>query len=152
MIVVPDDEPLMCTIDNQCFEGVCREGLCLGICESSVDCGTGQICVANICETELQPDLECYFNSDCPEATDTCINATCHQGCEMDADCANAADFCDAGVCRPDWRPFVECLFTTDCADGFECVDGGCRLSCTDEDACVESYGAGSTCERGFCQ
>ncbi|MEO1174933.1 MAG: hypothetical protein AAFX94_23195, partial [Myxococcota bacterium] len=91
-----------------------------------VDCGTGQVCVLNVCAEEVQPDVECFFSSDCPTDGDTCINATCHPSCGEDVDCANPRDFCDEGICRPDWRPVSECVLNTDCDEGEECVDGAC--------------------------
>jgi hypothetical protein len=144
-----------CERDAECAGGICRpnalgEGLCHKACNADGDCGTGDTCQDGHCFKNPTPPITCIFNRDCGGSF-TCINATCHPDCAVDADCPNPADFCDQGICQPDWRRKSECTIDSDCAFAKDqCVDGTCATRCL-QDADCAGCPHGPTCVMGYC-
>jgi hypothetical protein len=139
-----------CRFDQQCGPGArCQEGHCQRPCTGPTFCGTGDVCREGFCQPDGQSGGQCVYSPQCPSAG-TCINGTCHPGCDRDLDCPNHADVCDRGVCRPDERPLPPCTGNAQCAAGASCVDGLCRPGCGCDADCAP-WGARAVCAHGFC-
>ena len=118
-----------CARDAQCGEGQCVEGECFEACVSDEQCGTGDRCAVEsgrrICEPDVTPALSCADSSDCDSGA-TCVNGTCHPGCDFDTECSNGADRCLFNLCTADRRPIAECAVNAECSTGEVCSDGRC--------------------------
>ncbi|MBU1218618.1 hypothetical protein KKF34_01080 [Myxococcota bacterium] len=149
----PRDPGLNCLINEHCGQnGVCINGECHAPCVDSDDCGTAQVCgTSGICVDDPNPGTECTINTDCVDSTDICINGVCHDSCTVNSDCSNSNDRCDDGVCVPNDVARPMCYTNNDCNGGEECVDGVCRVPCTDADDCVACPGNPICGAGGFC-
>ncbi len=119
-----------CTRDGQCGTGVCSEGLCFYGCADPGECGTGDVCEAVgsvlVCRTPEEPVVQCTRSAECGNGQ-VCLNAVCHDSCEMTSDCSNALDRCVDAICVPDRSIVSECLLDRECGDGQVCIDASCR-------------------------
>ncbi len=158
-----------CTDDAECPEGRCRLGACGPICESDLDCGTEQLCVAGRCEVrpECQLDADCAKGFSCKAGRCDCIddsscaaNQSCTQGrcetrarCTGDADCSGTGKRCELtqGLCIP------PCRLPSDCAPNvdpnlattlYACTQGTCQRRCVNDATC----GAGLICVANLCE
>jgi peptidoglycan-associated lipoprotein len=62
-----------CTDDDQCGDGVCKNGACTK-CESNDECGPGGKCNAGVCDRPKK----CSVNEDCADDED-CVDGRCRQ-------------------------------------------------------------------------
>jgi hypothetical protein len=80
----------------------------------------------------------CLRDSQCGPGK--CLSGSCYYGCQSDAQCGSG-DRCavESGVriCLPDPNPPVLCTRSAQCDDGFLCLNGGCRQSCTSTEQCT---------------
>ena len=118
-----------CVRDTQCGAGECTSGLCYLACASDKECGTGDRCSVEtgrrICMDDPNPPVRCDESAICT-SVQTCVNGSCHDPCNADADCKNLADRCVDHLCFPDRRPIAECVLNVECASGLVCLDGRC--------------------------
>ncbi|HEX4336774.1 MAG TPA: SUMF1/EgtB/PvdO family nonheme iron enzyme [Polyangiaceae bacterium] len=99
-----------CRYTSECpTPQVCRSGLCIAECLTSVDCSTGQSCVNQVCTAGAAAA------SDAGTGTGTSGTA-----CVYNSDCA-APFACKSGLCR------YECISDVDCNAGDRCVNYSCR-------------------------
>jgi len=79
------------------------------------------------------------------------VDGDCYYGCHSDAQCGSG-DRCSqetgARVCQPDPNPPVACTRTAQCAEGFACLNGGCRQQCTSTEQCTNLL---DRCGSGVC-
>jgi hypothetical protein len=133
---VPPEPPpgvgteIPCTRDGQCGTGVCSEGLCFYGCVDASECGTGDVCEAvagiSVCQAPGEPEVQCTRSAECGNEQ-VCLNAVCHDSCEVTSDCSNALDRCVDGICLPDRSIVSECLLDRECAEGQVCIDASCQ-------------------------
>jgi hypothetical protein len=71
------------------------------------------------------PGVQCQASADCQSAY-TCLNGTCHGGCDVSTDCANPQDRCLDNLCVPDRRPVVQCVLNSECGPDQSCIDSRC--------------------------
>jgi Dickkopf N-terminal cysteine-rich region len=103
------------------------------------------------------PDMTRYSAFDSPCVRDSqcgpgkCMGGNCYYGCQSDAQCGSG-DRCavESGVriCLPDPNPPVVCTRSAQCDDGFLCLNGGCRQSCTSTEQCTNLL---DRCGSGVC-
>lgn len=140
----------LCTWSRECGTGGrCVNGECQRPCTNSSTCGTGDTCQADFCQPAINSGGECLYKTDC-SAGSVCINAFCHAGCKVDADCPNRADACTGNVCRPDRRSTPRCRSNEDCAPDRECVNATCRTPCDSDQNCGAAC-SGTLCRAGYC-
>jgi hypothetical protein len=91
----------------------------------------------------------CVRDSQCGPGK--CKGGNCYYGCQSDAQCGSG-DRCsvESGVrvCLPDPQPPVKCTRSAQCDDGFACLDGGCRQTCTSTEQCNNPL---DRCGSGVC-
>jgi hypothetical protein len=126
----PDAFDFPCARDAQCGTGLCIEGECFYGCAADTDCGTADTCTAvgavNVCQASDDPAISCTRSAECG-FEQVCLNAACHDSCELTSDCNNELDRCVAGVCVPDRRVVAECLLDRECPSGQVCIDAACQ-------------------------
>jgi hypothetical protein len=103
------------------------------------------------------PDMTRYSAFDSPCVRDSqcgpgkCMDGNCYYGCQSDAQCGSG-DRCsvESGVrvCLPDPNPPVECTRSAQCDDGFTCLNGGCRQTCSSTEQCDNLL---DRCGSGIC-
>lgn len=97
---------LTCTVPSQC--GDLQGSQCIGVstkvnyclrpkCQTSNDCGPGNICGTNKICLPYSSTNTCQFNSDCYGGELACINGVCAQ-CSVNTDCAQG-QICQNGTC-----------------------------------------------------
>jgi hypothetical protein len=103
------------------------------------------------------PDMTRYSAFEGPCVRDSqcgpgkCMSGDCYYGCQSDAQCGSG-DRCsvESGVrvCMPDPQPAVKCTRSAQCDDGFACLNGGCRQTCTSTEQCKNVL---DRCGSGVC-
>jgi hypothetical protein len=82
-------------------------------------------------------DIPCERDSQCGPGK--CLDGDCYYGCSSDEQCGSG-DRCatESGtrICWPDPNPPVVCTRSAQCEEGFTCLNGSCRQSCTVTDQC----------------
>jgi len=71
------------------------------------------------------PPVRCDESAICTPVQ-SCVNGSCHDPCNADADCKNLADRCTDHLCFPDRRPIAECVLNVECAADLVCLNGRC--------------------------
>jgi hypothetical protein len=152
----PEPQPGTCERNSDCDDPglVCRDGLCtpddrscgrLGCsCAETERCSAGYTCV----EDECRPNEDvCQFNHECGVGR-VCLDGTCHERCETDAECPTGQQCGDEGVCR-DVPPMTgQCASNDDCDAGQVCLDSVCIDGCERDGDC----GDGRYCNEGLCE
>jgi hypothetical protein len=128
--------------------------LAQGACAVDTDCGEGQICCTEVCQT-----AECCLedpdpNARCPEGT-SCFEGTCDPigepiVCTADTDCGEG-EICCAEACRP-----IQCCIddpdpNARCPEGTTCNEGQCvpvETPCSDDTGCAD----GEICCANVCR
>jgi hypothetical protein len=107
-----------CTEDGQCQQGtVCVQARCVPPCGGDGDCVSPATCQAGKCKI---PGA-CEAAVDCPTPETYCdrVSGQCVGGCQVDADCRNAAKICQANACVD-----KGCQHNYECAFGQVCNKG----------------------------
>lgn len=107
-----------CLEDGQCLSGtVCVGGRCVPPCDGPEDCTAPAICDGGKCKV---PGA-CDAPADCPDKETYCSRVTgqCEPGCQVDADCKDAAKICEGGTCED-----KGCQHNFECAFGRVCDKG----------------------------
>jgi hypothetical protein len=169
------DEDL-CDDDHVCYAGRCifdacsEDGLwCPDPCDD-VTCGTSYVCVGGGCflscsdDDMCDPGHVCYAGR-CGPVDDPCAGLVCDRGyacfggaCFLncsDDDMCDEDHICYAGRCTPTvcddevaregCRP--DACAGVICGTAYVCHEGGCFLSCTDDEMCDEDH----VCYAGRC-
>ena len=118
-------------------------------CWGEIDCTVAEeSCIDYVCAL---PPARCTVDSDCLEEAEFCDNGTCRideTGCQSNIDCA-LGQMCMAGECVG-MNDMPECSADQPCNEGFECTNGECVSTSTDE--CQTDVDCpNGTCESGVC-
>jgi formylglycine-generating enzyme required for sulfatase activity len=155
-----------CRYTSECPESqVCRAGLCIAECLTSVDCAAGESCVNQAC-VEGRSDAgksgsgaACIYNSDCV-SPNVCKLGLCRNACNADVDC-NAGDRCvNHGCVTPGTSatgPDAGCIPSTCQERSKNCgvTDDGCGGviacgTCPSGETCGGG-GIANVCGKGVC-
>lgn len=94
-------------------------------------------------------DIACARDNQCGPGK--CLDGECYYGCNSDEQCGSG-DRCavESGtrICWPDPNPPVSCTRSAQCDDGFACLNGSCRQSCTETEQCNNLL---DRCASGVC-
>lgn len=145
-----------CNLNSDCtVPYVCTEGRCVPECESQLDCLRGTHCTAwnGVGRCYIDQPLDhtsspCGMGRPCEDATETCRDFTCWDGCATGADCFPDS-YCRRGVCANPESPgsgygvHVACTSAADCAAGELCAtdhgsERACRRPCTATADCAD--------------
>lgn len=120
-----DGRCVACRTNEQCPEGVCRDGACFARCRDATDCAGGQFC---------RP-----------------WDKTC-AACWTDDHCRVSDKACFSGV-RCDRKVGRCALPDYDCGDGNECTTDSCSRDAADASGCLHvSLEENTPCGGGFCR
>ncbi len=100
------------------------------LCNSSADCGAGQVCINGACRAECQGDGDCAVGQECRDGA-------CVVPCQRDGDCP-VGEVCQNGSCVP-----TACIDLDGDGYGINCTKGG---DCDDSDKNVHP-GADELCD-----
>lgn len=122
-----------CTEDGQCQQGtVCVQARCVPPCTGDGECVAPATCQGGKCKI---PGA-CELASDCPTPETYCDRGTgqCAPGCQVDADCKDAAKVCKSNDCiDKGCQHNFECAFGRVCNKG----NGQCEPYPTSEPHCA---------------
>lgn len=94
-------------------------------------------------------DIACARDNQCGPGK--CLDGDCYYGCNSDEQCGSG-DRCavESGtrMCWPDPNPPVACTRSAQCDDGYACLNGSCRQSCTETEQCDNLL---DRCASGVC-
>ncbi len=157
------DTPDLCINDNDCSEGVCRDGQCISGCRSDSQCFPGESCVENRCEFRCSSPQECVANG----YGTACIDGICkevnagpdnegHSRCTSCQTCSELGTCKDIDCTDDDQCPGCSCLlgrnnvcgecqYDSDCGGDSICNEGACLRPCFLEIRCNSD----SACPRG---
>jgi len=141
----------LCEIDEDCPDGtVCRDGLCLnpqedtpehkdGRCNDNTDCDEGYYCSNSGYCLPIDGNY-CIEDRDCEEE-EICIDNRCViEGSDGDVDGDSDGDV--------DTNPPPVCSNSNECPEGWDCINGVCKLPCRYDYEC----GEGCRCVNGYCE
>jgi hypothetical protein len=166
-----------CDANDACADASqqCVNGLCVGGCEFSYECGAGKVCANGACvvgcddETPCtagyacdkgicQPDPqnpECSDQKPCLGSGEICQGGFCTTPCTTNAECG-AGQICDgaSGSCIPDPSPTKACGPNEACTGaGQQCgPDGYCHYPCTTTNECKLVDSRFEACDQGICK
>ncbi|HPV04611.1 MAG TPA: hypothetical protein PLC24_08630 [Myxococcota bacterium] len=182
-----------CVEDADCNGKVCRDHQCVIDCDAincpaerpicdpatgnclecmkKADCGTGKVCIGNLCITGCESDLDCgtrhCSNGSCVECTiddhcsggQKCRANTCSAGeCFKDSDC-NPGDYCHPLLYSCEDLPSNHCDSNSDCTSWIpglldqhcDPLTRECITACL-SGFCLDLLGSGrDTCVNGGC-
>jgi len=127
------------TVNDACWEGVCRGQGVAGVCKSFADCNDGNPCTQDICEpatgkcrhdAQALAGLACDADGDGCTVGDRCVLGVCEAGAPMRCEAADGP--CWRSACRSTGAHSLECA-TEPAPAGTSCWDGS---PCTLVDTC----------------
>jgi hypothetical protein len=128
-----------CEDDADCGDGltclVVTDGArqCTETCTSVLNCGTGALCIADLCRRTCDEDRDCHGDQECASTADGLVCAPVPPLSPLGGTCADNDD-CVAGlICltdAPNGYCTRECDNAEDCTDGV-CHDGFCFSGCS---------------------
>ena len=133
----------LCTKDSECPSGeVCSDvtRTCAQGCSEDGQCQAGKVCVQARCVAPCTGDGECT-------APATCQGGKCKipGACETANDCPAPATYCDrdSGQCAPGCQVDADCKDAAKLCEGGRCVDKGCQhnFECAYAQVCEQASG-----------
>ncbi|RAL20928.1 hypothetical protein DL240_14735 [Lujinxingia litoralis] len=134
-----------CQRDTDCNSGVCDDDVCVApVCRWSSDCDDDERCVNGRCADDDSPgDAGEEPDTDTDEEPDTDAGEEPDTGEDCpDTDEPGTCESC--GGCGD----LDRCVLNNECPFGALCLDGDCRLACTDDAQCPNT----EICTDGICQ
>lgn len=142
----PCPEPVVCSVDADCDDGVFCNGsescdTSTGNCQDADHPCSGQLCDE---ENQLCADAECMIDADCDDGAFCSGVETCDPVVGI---CAAGSDPCPDQMCDESSAACVDCLTNSDCDDGTfcngseRCQEGACEAG-------TEPCGGRETCDE----
>ncbi len=127
-----------CGGDTDCADGLTclvvsgDDRQCTKPCTSVLNCGTGALCIADLCRRTCVEDRDCNGDQVCASTDDGLICAPTPPLSPLGGTCADDQDCIEGLTCltdAPDGYCTRECNNAEDCTDGV-CHDGFCFSGC----------------------